>query len=654
MNKQIKHFYEFGLFSIDIGNRLLLRDGEPVALQPKTFDTLLLLVENSGRVLEKNEILDKVWPDTVVEESNLTQNIYILRKVLTDPSSQQKYIETLPRRGYRFIAGVEEVWNEEGADLPVEEHPQATIVVEENQDEVRQERETQPEDTEAALPVAAPELGSPVQHQKMLVAAWIVIGLVIVAFCLWLLGKSNQPAGLQVRSIAVLPFNSLTSDGQDEYLGLGLADALITRLGNVRQITVRPTSAVRKYTRAEQDPVVAGRELKVEAVLDGNIHRVGERIRVTVQLVSVADGHHLWADKFDEQFTNILSVEDSISDRLATALALELTGEERKLLARRYTDNVEAYQLYLKGRYSLDKRTLEGVKKSIEYFEQAIESDQNYALAYAGLADAYSMPDLSGLPPVDSYLKAKTAATKALEIDEGLAEAHLSLAYLRMRHEWDWRNCETELKRAMELNPSIARTHHLYSIYCELMGRPDEAIREMKRAQELDPLSLVMNQNLGTRYYFARQFDQAIAQLHTTLDIDPGYGEAHIGLGQAYVQKGMYPKAILEFQKVTQSNDTPWVLGSLGHVYGLSGNRAEAQKILEQLKAQSTRSYFPPEEIAKVYIGLGEKDQALVWLEKAFEKRSDHLVFVKVDPVWDSLRADPRFTSLMQRIGLTL
>ncbi|MBI4751148.1 MAG: winged helix-turn-helix domain-containing protein [Acidobacteria bacterium] len=652
MNKQIKHFYEFGPFSIDAGNRLLLRDGEPVALQPKTFDTLLLLVEHRGQVLEKNEIMDKVWPDTIVEESNLTQNIYILRKILADPASEHKYIETLPRRGYRFIASVEEVWNEE-AGLLVEEHTKSTIVIEEEQDEVRKEIENQSDGAEEAI-LAAPESGRSVWRQKMLVATCVVIGLVIVAFCLWMLSKSKQPAGLQVQSIAVLPFNSLTADSRDEYLGLGLADALITRLGNVRQITVRPTSAVRKYTSVEQDPVAAGRELKVEAVLDGNIHLVGERIRVTVQLVSVADGRHLWADKFDEQFTNILSVEDSISDRLATALALELTGEERKLLARRYTDNVEAYQLYLKGRYSWDKRTSEGVKKSIEYFEQAIKSDQNYALAYAGLADSYSMPDLSGLPPVDSYLKAKTAATRAIEIDEGLAEAHISLAYLRMRHEWDWRSSETELKRALDLNPGIARTHHLYSIYCELMGRPDEAIREMKRAQELDPLSLVMNQNLGARFYFARQYDHSIAQLRATLDIDPGYGEAHLGLGQAYVQKGMYPEAILEFQKVTQSGDEPWVLGSLGHVYGISGNRGEAQKLLEQLKKQSTRSYFPPEEIAKIYIGLGEKDQAVAWLEKAFEKRSDHLVFVKVDPVWDSLRADPRFSSLMQRIGLAL
>lgn len=465
-------------------------------------------------------------------------------------------------------------------------------------------------------------------------------------------GNERFEAGAGVKSIAVLPFKPIGAEAGDEYLGLGLADALITKLTNLRQIRVRPTSAVREYTRA-RDITVAGRELKVDALLDGSIQRARKRIRVTAQLVDARDGSTLWAENFDEKLADIFSLEDSLSDQVVRALSLKLTGEERKYLIKRHTESTEAYQAYLKGRYFWNKRTSNGFEKGVEYFERAIALDPNYALAYVGLADCYQL--LSGyfaLPSREGIPKARKALLEALQLDDTLAEAHASLAHLRAR-EWNWSDAEKEFQRAIELNPNYVTAHHWYSIYLRVMGRFDEAWAEIKIAVELDPVSLSINTSVGALLYVMREYDQALEQLRTTLELDPLYPYAHFNLGMVYEAKEMYPEAIKHYRKTqTILGKNPELTAFLGHAYALSGRRGQAQKLLDELKKLSDQGYELRYHIAVIYEGLGEKDQAFAWLEEAYHKRDEVLGILKVDPMLDSLRADPRFMSLLERVGL--
>jgi serine/threonine-protein kinase len=456
-----------------------------------------------------------------------------------------------------------------------------------------------------------------------------------------------------LRAIAVLPFRPISSVGRDEYLELGMADALITKLSSIGEIVVRPTSSVRKYTDLEQDSTVAGRELRVESVLEGSIQRRDNRLRVTARLVSVEDGHTLWAGKFDEDFTDIFAVQDSISEKVASALALKLTGEEKERLTKRYTENTAAYQLYLKGLHFFNRRSVEGYNKAIEYYQQAIEKDPDYALAYAGLADCYANCSFAELLPREAIVKARAAATRALEIDDTLAEAHNALGHVKVNLDWDWLGAEQEFKLALKLNPNYIEAHHRYAHYLVAMGRFEEALAESLRGLEIDPIDLSMNTHLGWHYLMARQDDLAIEHSKKTLELDQSFVRARLYLGQAYERTGMYQEAIAEIQKVrTLYGESQIATGLLGHAYAVAGMRDEAQKILEELQEQSQREYVLPYNRAIIYIGLGEKDQAFEWLEKAAEDRSDDLIYLNVDQIFDPLRSDPRFTDLMQRIGL--
>nr|MBA2703849.1 tetratricopeptide repeat protein [Blastocatellia bacterium] len=435
----------------------------------------------------------------------------------------------------------------------------------------------------------------------------------------------------------------------------GISDALINRLGNIRQVVVRPTNAVRKYTDPGQDPMVIGRELGVDTVLDGNIQRAGERVRVTAQLINVRNNAPLWSETFDEKFTDIFTVQDTISERVVQALTLTLTGEEKKLLTKRPTSNTEAYQAYLKGRYFWNKRTEEGYKRAIEYFEESIEKDPRYAQAYAGLADSYALLGSMGnavLPRSEAMPRAKLAAEKALLIDETLAEAHASLAFVLMHFEWDWPGAEREFKRAIELNPSYATAHHWYAYYLLARGRTDESLAEIKRAQEIDPLSLIINTDVGEMYFFARQYDRAIEQCQKTRELDPDFDLAVRLLGWTYLQKGMHEKAIAELQRaVSLSQGRRDSTALLGYAYGVVGKREEAKEVLSELKEIGKRSYVGPFEIALIYTGLNEKDQAFAWLEKAYDERSGSLILLNADPALDGLRSDRRFADLVRRVG---
>jgi TolB-like protein/Flp pilus assembly protein TadD len=457
-----------------------------------------------------------------------------------------------------------------------------------------------------------------------------------------------------IRSLAVLPFKPLVSDSRDEMLELGIADTLITKLSGIEQIITRPMSAVRKYSALDQDPIAAGREQQVDAVIESSIQRTGERIRVTVRLVRVEDGSLLWTEKLDEKFTDIFAVQDSISEKVAGSLALKLTGEEKKVLTKRYTQNTDAYRFYLKGRYHWNKRTHGGLEKAIEHFQQAIEIDPNYAVAYSGLADCYNLQTIySGIPPREAYPRGKAAAIKALEMDQTLAEAHSSLACFKLSFEYDWVATHAEYKRAIELDPNFTPARAVYAKFLSTMGRQDEAFTEIKRAHERDPASLLVNWVLGELLHYARQHDQAIEQLVRTLNMDPNILPVQVFLGRAYEQKEMYREAIEEFQRaVALSGDDLRVIANLGHAYAVSGKRKKAQRVLAELQGQLKRCYISPFQIAIIYVGLGEKDQAFEWLEKAYDDRSVWMVFLKVDPRLDSLRSDHRFADLLLRMRL--
>jgi len=513
------------------------------------------------------------------------------------------------------------------------------------------------------VPLVSPRqrgpLGAVGRRIQSRMAAAILLAIIAVSFgglalTIYYLRREKPQPATPIKSIAVLPFKPLIAESRDETLELGMADTLINKLSNIRQITVRPLSAVRQYTSVEQDAVAAGREQKVDAVLDGNIQRSGDKVRVTVRLVRVGDGAGIWTDQFDAPVTDIFAVQDSISERVASALAVKLSGEEKGLLTRRNTQNPEAYRLYLLGRYQLNKTTDDGIRKALENFRQAIDSDPNYALAHVGLADAHiAQGAFDALPPKESFPKAKQSALQALQLDEHLAEAHVSLANARFLYDWDWAGAEDEFKRALAINPGYSDAHQMYGYYVSSKGRSDEALREMQQAQELDPLSLPKITAVGEVLYMARRYDEAIAAYQKTLEMDPNSGFAYWALGRAYLEKGMYADAIAAFQKaIPLSGDSPDESASLGCAYARSGRKAEARTIIDDLKEQSKRRYIAPSVIAAIYADLGEKDEGFIWLDMAYEEHDFILVLLKVEPMFDKLRSDPRFTVLLKRVGL--
>lgn len=582
MTRLATRIYEFGSFRIDTVRRLLLRDGEVVQLTPKAFDTLLALVEHTDRVLEKEELLRMVWPDTVVEERNLTVNISTLRKTLGEAATEHRYIVTLPGRGYRFAAPVREL----------------------------------------AMHAESPPL-------------------------------PNQPATrARFRSMAVLPFKPLVADSRDESLEMGIADTLITRLSSLRQIIVRPVSAVRRYAGLEQDPIAAGQEQGVDVVLDGSIQKSGERVRVTVRLVSAADGRQLWAEKFEEKFTDIFSVQDAISERVAGALAVELTSEEQERLTMRYTESTDAYRFYLKGRYFASKWTEEGFKKGIEYFNKAIGLDPNYALAYDGLAYCYY--NNFYLPFKESMTKGRVLAKRALEVDPGLAEARVSLGLINTWLDYDWPAAEREFRQAIELKPNYAPAHLWYGFYLMARGRSDESIAESRRAIELDPLSDEANTGLGVYLFYARRYEEAKEQLRKTLDLEPNFWFARLYLARVYTAKSEFALAIAELEKTRLiEGASTEVQSALAYVYAVAGRKDKARRIIDALKEQSKRKYVPPYNIAVVYAGLGEKERSFAYLEKEYAEGAYYMNLLKVDPELDSLRSSPQFEAFLRRLNHT-
>jgi DNA-binding winged helix-turn-helix (wHTH) protein/tetratricopeptide (TPR) repeat protein len=655
MVPSIKRVYEFGSFQLDAQRRLLLREGEAVQLPSKSFDMLLLLVENGGRVIDKDELLERVWPDTVVEENNLTVNMSALRKALGETRGANRYIATVPGRGYQFVATVSEI-GDEPEDLIIERQSISRVVIEEKDESADRQPEVgyllnaEPR----LLPAAPPGPGRLPGRRRWLIAGAVVLALAVAASLLFFYRPRPIESVAAVKSMAVLPFMSLNAEAGDEYLGLGLTDALITKLSNIRPVIVRPTSAVLKYVNAKQEPLAAGREMNVDALLEGSIQHDGERVRITVQLVRVSDGAPLWAESFDEQFTNLFAAQTAISERVVRALTLKLTSEQQRQIGKHYTENAEAFQAYIKGRYFWNRRSPDSFRKALAYFQQAIEIDPTYALAYAGVADCYIVLGTpqsiaGGTPDRDAYKKARAAALEALRLDDTLAEAHASLAATLSNE--DDEAAHREYERAIELNPNYATTYSFYAM--DLLGdaRPDEAIKMSERAFEIDPLSPPVNTTYGIVLFRLRRYDEAIEQFRKTLEINPDHARAHWGLGLAYEQKGMYTEAISELQRsLALSGGSPVTLSSLAHVYGVSGRRKEAQEALKQLLDLHAKHLVLAYYVAAAYAGLGEKQPALAWLEN--HPGELFVGLLQLDQQFDGLRDEPRFQALLARRGL--
>jgi TolB-like protein/DNA-binding winged helix-turn-helix (wHTH) protein/Tfp pilus assembly protein PilF len=669
MAEQKNHFYEFGRFRLDARERVLRRDRDLVPLTPKVFEILLALVEQSGHVVEKDDLMKRVWPDTFVEEGNLTQSVSLLRKALGEAPGGVQFIETISRRGYRFVATVKEAAGN-GTDYAV---TSKNLEKRDNGDEfdvAAVGRSKEPPESvradsngpgfpggqsawgSAAVSNSAGDLEAPVISRAPFLSKGfgkqgIALGIVLIALVsvVYFAGRGKAGDAGPIESIAVLPFFDEAAGAETEYLNDKIVESLINSLSKLPKLRVVPRSLVANYKGQNIDPRTVGRELNVRAVVTGRVRRHGDTISIQADLIDLENVAQIWGQIYDRKLADILIVQDDIARNIFENLRLRLNVEEKKQL--------EAYRLYLKGRNSWNKRTASELQQAIQYFQQAIDTDPNYAPAYAGLADCHNMLVVYGASqPDEGFPKAKEAAIKALEIDESLAEAHSSLAFIKFRWDRDRVEAERGFLQAIKLQPSYAPAHQWYSSYLVALERFDEAIAEATRTQELEPLSSTASAHLGWIFYLAGQNDRAIEQGTKILELDPNAFPALRYRGLAYEEKGMYREAIGDFQKGVKLSGSPLMLALLGHAYAASGQKAAAQNVLNELRDLEGRRYVSPYTIAAIYAGLREKDQAFKWLEKADEEGDIWLMNLKVDPVFKTLRSDPRFPDLLVRTRL--
>jgi DNA-binding winged helix-turn-helix (wHTH) protein/TolB-like protein/Tfp pilus assembly protein PilF len=654
MEQQENLTYDFGRFRLKTAERILLREGEPVPLTPKVFDILITLVEHSGQVVGKDDLMRKVWPTTFVEEGNLTQNVSLLRKALGESAGGAQFIETVPRRGYRFVAQINATQTDQ-ASLPVNDLLIAPNGNGESAGHFVTTTTTISEDSEISPKEITAPSGPSSDFSRFLpfkqnrFGAAVMAGLVIVAVAglVYFTGRSKAgdlgPNAIQ--SIAVLPFIDEAGDPDAEYINDKIAESLINSLSKIPQLRVVPRSVVAGYKGQQIDPRQVGRDLNVRGVVTGRMRKHGDIISIQADFIDVDNVAQLWGQHYDHKLADVILVQEDISRDIFENLRLKLNVEEKKQL--------EAYRLYLKGRNAWNKRTGDELLQGIEFFNQAIAIDPNYAAAYAGLADCYNMLVVYGrLQPKEGFPKAKDAATKALDIDENQAEAHSSLAFIKFRWDWDRAGTEREFQTAIKLKPGYAPAHQWYSSYLVAVERFDEAIAEAKRTEELEPLSFVASSHLGWIYYLSGKNDLAIDQCKKILDLDPSSFPARRYLGLAYEAKGKYAEAINEFQTGVKLSGSPLMLALLGHAYAASGKKTEAQQVLADLQQLQNQRYVSPYTVAAIYTGLGDQEQAFTWLEKAVEERDIWLMNLKVDPVFGKLRSNRKFGDLLARIRL--
>jgi DNA-binding winged helix-turn-helix (wHTH) protein/TolB-like protein/Tfp pilus assembly protein PilF len=613
--------YEFGPYVLDRPRRLLLRAGAVVGLTPKAFDLLSLLVENGGRVVSKEALMSALWPDTVVEESNLTFQISTLRKALGDG----RYVVTIPGRGYQFAGPVQLL------NLPVLE-PARPV-----------EMETIVEDGQRMTITVS---------ERHAVWPWIAIAALIAAatVALFLMKRTPRPTAAGVRSIAVLPFRPLVAAQRDESLELGMADTLITRLSPMPGIIVSPTSAVRRYSKLDQDALAAGRELGVDTVLDGSIQRSGERMRVTVRLLRTTDGEPLWASTFDEGARDLFAVQDRVADGVARSLALSLSGRDQRLLAKKPTGDLEAYNLYIKGLYWKDH---DG-PRAREFFARALTHDPKFASAYAAIADTWQMRGrFTDADPRPFFENARIAAEKAIALDPDLAAAHAALAAVYSDYQWRWQDADREYQRALELNPNDASTHSWYASFSVFRRNFDSALAHSRRAVELDPLSLAAVSNHGMCLRFSGRNDEAVRHLEEARRLYPDMAPLMLHLGMAYTNAGRAEEGMKILHDALAVRHNASQLAALyAYAAAKAGHRDEALRVVRELEAFSAHEPIAATNIAVAWTALGDHDRAFLWLERAYEKRSYLLRVITVEQGLEPLRADPRYADLVKRMGL--
>jgi TolB-like protein/DNA-binding winged helix-turn-helix (wHTH) protein/tetratricopeptide (TPR) repeat protein len=658
MSLSDREIFEFDSFRLDPAERLLLCDNVPVPLEPKVFETLVVLVRHFGRLVTKEELMQAVWPDTFVEESNLVRNISLLRKALNRDDSGQRYIESVPKWGYRFVSEVRSVTGER-AELVLETSKVSVVIEEELEidgESAAQQGVATPRaaelagdrDHSVAIERTSQSFGQ-LKRNRLAVVLTLVLLIAAVATAVYLLRGSQK-----IDSIAVLPFINVEADPGTEYLSDGITDSLINSLSQLPEIRVMSRNSVFRFKGNGADAQQAGNALGVRAVLTGKVVQRGNDLMISAELVDVRDNSHLWGERYERKLSDLLAVQKELTRGISQRLKLEFSDEAQQRMARRDPENAEAYELYLKGRYALNNLTRQQ-QSGLGYFQQAIEKDPHYSLAYAGMAEAYVlMADIGAtfrLPPKEAFTLARAAALKAIDGDDARAEAYVSLGRIAFSYEWDWAGTEREFKRAIALKPDFVPAHHWYSHFLISQGRFDESLAESLRALALDPLDVAMNFHLGFHYWTAGQYDQASAQLEKTLTMNPSHFETHGILGLVYAQQKRYPEAIGQLQKTRELGGWDY-RGMLGYVYAISGQREEAQKILAQLHEEARSKVVSPHNIARIYAGLGEKEQAFVWLEKAIAERDSNLTMpgLRVDPTFESLHEDSRFTGLLDRV----
>ncbi len=612
----------FGAFELDCRSGDLRRDGTSLRLQPQPAKVLAILVRRTGEIVTRQELAEQVWgAETFVDfEQGLNFAIRQIRTVLEDDAEHPRFLETLPKRGYRFVAEVEAV---DAPTLPVASSP-------------------------------SPPIGE-ARKQRPLDWKWLVLGgaCALALVFVWVKYRTVKPSAetaKPIQSIAVLPLANLSADPSQEYFSDGLTDELITELAKTGNLRVISRTSVIGFKGTNKRVPEIGQELHVDAIVEGTVERVGGRVRIRAQLIRAESDQHLWAESYDRDVSDLLRLERDVAQDIARQIGYRISQTSS------VADKVaaSAHEDYLRGRYFWNKRTESGLRKGIEYFQKAIDQEPTYALAYAGLADSYIMLANWGFtPPADAYLKAKAAARKAVELDDQLAEAQTSLAYATFLYDWDWQGAETRFRQAIALNGNYASAHHFYSILLMTSGRQEEAVAEIKRAQELDPLSLIVNDVLGWIQYEGRQYDQAIQQYNKTLEIDPNYVPVLLDLGTVFLRKGQYRNAIAQFERArTVGGESGVGLSNLAQAYALSGNRAEARKILKSMQGHGAPAFVSSWDLSLIYAALGEKDKAVALLRKAADDHAGWVVRLGVEPAFDNLRAESGYRKLVQRVGI--
>jgi len=575
--------WRFGPYKLDASERSLLRNNESLRVTPRLFETLLVLVQNAGHLIDQRSLIRSVWKDAIVEDGNLAHNISVLRKLLGVDSTGHEYIETVPRHGYRFVAAVE-----------------------------------------AITPSGQPR-------------------------------AKFRRSRSAIRSLAVLPLQSLSGDPEQDYFTDGMTETLIADLAKMLPLRVISRTSIMQYKAIKKPLPEIGDELNVDAIIEGSVSRAGKRIRVTVQLLHAATDRHLWTASYERPLRGVLTLQMELSNAIAREISTTLNSRRR---SAGHSTHARAYDVYLRGRYCWNLRTENGLKKSVEHYMDAIAKEPRYSLAYSGLADSYALLGLrrlGGIDPREAASKARTAARKAIELDQTLAEAHLSLAFVKFQFDWDWKGADREFRRAIDLNPNSATSHYRYAIYLATMSRMNEAMREIDRAWGLDPLSPIIATAKGRLFHFQRKYDQAIEHHRKALAMDPNFVEARFNLGLVYEQKHMFGEAIAEFlQAIRISGGASLWWAALGHALALAGRKNQARRIRKELEESGTRlRNVSPFDLAWICLGLGDTDATFEWMERAFEERSSPLVYQNVEPALDRLRRDPRFQHLLNRLGLS-